>query len=101
MVASLPSLQAHAGPPQERGNRFPTSLARNRRELCTTRSPSTTISGTNLASLLIHSGADVKVVQARPRHASAKTTLYTYGHLWHNSGEATRAAIGAVFTARS
>jgi integrase len=54
-----------------------------------------------LASLLIHSGADVKVVQARLRHASAKTTLDTYGHLWHNSDEATRAAIGAVFTARS
>ena len=34
------------------------------------------------ASLLIASGADVKVVQARLRHASAKTTLDTYGHLW-------------------
>ncbi|WP_248959465.1 tyrosine-type recombinase/integrase [Sphaerisporangium perillae] len=34
-----------------------------------------------LASLLIASGADVKVVQARLRHASAKT-LDTYGHLW-------------------
>ena len=33
-----------------------------------------------LASLLIASGADVKVVQARLRHASAKTTLDTYGH---------------------
>ena len=32
-----------------------------------------------LASLLIASGADVKVVQARLRHASAKTTLDTYG----------------------
>ncbi len=29
------------------------------------------------ASLLISSGADVKVVQARLRHASAKTTLDT------------------------
>jgi integrase len=29
------------------------------------------------ASLLIASGADVKVVQARVRHASAKTTLDT------------------------
>jgi integrase len=29
------------------------------------------------ASLLIASGADVKVVQARLRHASAKTTLDT------------------------
>ncbi|MDQ3480986.1 MAG: tyrosine-type recombinase/integrase [Actinomycetota bacterium] len=33
------------------------------------------------ASLLIASGLDVKVVQARLRHASAKTTLDTYGHL--------------------
>ncbi|MCZ0979399.1 site-specific integrase [Streptomyces diastatochromogenes] len=32
------------------------------------------------ASLLIASGADVKVVQHRLRHASAKTTLDTYGH---------------------
>lgn len=34
------------------------------------------------ASLLIAFGADVKTVQARLRHASAKTTLDTYGHLW-------------------
>jgi integrase len=34
------------------------------------------------ASLLIASGLDVKVVQARRRHASARTTLDTYGHLW-------------------
>lgn len=33
------------------------------------------------ASLLIASGSDVKVVQARLRHASAKTTFDTYGHL--------------------
>ena len=32
------------------------------------------------ASLLIGSGADVKVVQRRLRHASAMTTLNTYGH---------------------
>ncbi|MFG1622896.1 tyrosine-type recombinase/integrase [Kribbella sp. NPDC049227] len=35
-----------------------------------------------LASLLIASGADVKVVQARIRHPSVKTTLDTHGHLW-------------------
>jgi hypothetical protein len=35
-----------------------------------------------LASLLIASGGDVKVVQARLRHASATTTLDTYAHLW-------------------
>ena len=38
------------------------------------------------ASLLIASGLDVKVVQARLRHASAKTTLDTYGHLWPDQG---------------
>ena len=34
-----------------------------------------------LASLLIGKGCDVKVVQCRLRHASATTTLNTYGHL--------------------
>jgi integrase len=34
------------------------------------------------ASLLIRSGASVKVVQARLGHASAKTTLDVYGHLF-------------------
>jgi len=53
------------------------------------------------ASLLIASGADVKVVQARLRHASAKTTLDTYAHLWPNSDDSTRAAIDAVLLARS
>ena len=33
-----------------------------------------------LASLLISSGADIKTVQARMRHASARTTLDIYGH---------------------
>ncbi|MBA2455570.1 MAG: tyrosine-type recombinase/integrase [Nocardioidaceae bacterium] len=54
-----------------------------------------------LASLLIASGADVKVVQARLRHASAKTTLDTYGHLWPDADDSTRAAIGAVFAERA
>ena len=40
-----------------------------------------------LASLLIASGADVKTVQARLRHASAKTTLDCYGHLWPDRDE--------------
>lgn len=53
------------------------------------------------ASLLIASGADVKVVQARLRHASAKTTLDTYGHLWPDSDDSTRAAIDAVMAARA
>ena len=49
------------------------------------------------ASLLIASGCDVKTVQARLRHASAKTTLDTYGHLWPDQDESTRAAVEAVF----
>ena len=53
------------------------------------------------ASLLIASGADVKIVQARVRHASAKTTLDTYGHLWPDSDDSTRAAIDAVMAARA
>src|SRR5436190_3341871 len=52
------------------------------------------------ASLLINSGLDVKVVQTRMRHASAKTTLDVYGHLMEDSDETTRAAIGGVITAR-
>jgi integrase len=31
--------------------------------------------------LIIASGGDVKTVQARLRHASAKTTLDTHGHI--------------------
>ena len=52
------------------------------------------------ASLLIASGADVKTVQARLRHASAKTTLDTYGHIWPDRDESTRAAVESVITAR-
>ena len=54
-----------------------------------------------LASLLIASGADVKTVQARLRHASAVTTLDTYSHLWPDRDESTRAAVEAVFSARA
>lgn len=46
------------------------------------------------------SGADVLVVQARLRHASGKTTLDTYGHLWPDSDDSTRAAIEVVMAAR-
>lgn len=53
------------------------------------------------ASLLIASGSDVKVVQARLRHASASTTLDTYGHLWLDSDDSTRAAVESVFAARA
>lgn len=44
----------------------------------------------HFASLLIASGLDVKVVQARLRHASAKTTLDTYGHLWPDRDDSSR-----------
>lgn len=53
-----------------------------------------------LASLPISSGLDVKVVQHRLRHASAKTTLDTYGHMWPDSNESARATVGAVLAAR-
>jgi integrase len=45
------------------------------------------------ASLLISSGADVKVVQTRMRHASGKVTIDVYGHLWPDSDDSTRAAV--------
>jgi integrase len=53
-----------------------------------------------VASLLIASGADIKTVQARMRHATARTTLDTYGHLWPDADESTRSAIGAVIEKR-
>jgi len=53
------------------------------------------------ASLLIAAGSNVKVVQARLRHASAKTTLDTYSHLFPDTEESTRAAIGAAMAARA
>jgi integrase len=52
------------------------------------------------ASLLIASGLDIKTVQARLRHASAKTTLDTYGHLWPDKDESSRAVITSVLNAR-
>ena len=51
------------------------------------------------ASLLIADGADVKTLQARLRHASAMTTLDTYGHIWPDRDESTRAIVDAVLTA--
>lgn len=53
------------------------------------------------ASLLIGSGLDVKVVQTRLRHASATTTLNTYGHLWPDADESARAAVAAVIRHRA
>lgn len=52
------------------------------------------------ASLLIASGLDVKVVQARLRHASAKTTLDMYGHLWPDKDESAREAVAVAFADR-
>jgi integrase len=52
------------------------------------------------ASLLIADGVDVKTVQARLRHASAKTTLDVYGHLWPDKDESTRATVAAAIAAR-
>lgn len=51
------------------------------------------------ASLLIERGASVKVVQALLGHEKASTTLDTYGHLWPNSEDQTRAAVDAVLAA--
>jgi hypothetical protein len=34
------------------------------------------------------------------RHASARTTLDTYGHLWPDADESARSAVGAVIAAR-
>ena len=53
------------------------------------------------ASLLIGHGLDIKVVQTRLRHASATTTLNTYGHLWPDADESARAAVGQVLATRA
>lgn len=49
------------------------------------------------ASLLIASGLDVKVVQARLRQASAKIDLDTYSHFWPDRDDSSRAAFAAVY----
>lgn len=53
------------------------------------------------ASLLIAAGLDIKTVQARLRHASAKTTLDTYGHMWPDRDESSRAAVAAALRSPS
>ncbi|MBI2170319.1 MAG: site-specific integrase [Actinobacteria bacterium] len=53
------------------------------------------------ASLLIHHGESVKVVQARLGHASATETLDTYAHLWPDDGTKTREAVNRAFGVRS
>lgn len=52
------------------------------------------------ASLLIASGADVKIVQYRLRHTNATTSLNTYSHLWPDTDESTRTAVESVLSAR-
>lgn len=53
------------------------------------------------ASLLIAGGLDVKVVQKRLRHASAKTTLDTYGHMFPDKDESARTVIAEAIQARA
>lgn len=53
------------------------------------------------ASLLIHAGLSVKEVQARMRHGSAKTTMDTYGHMWPDTEDATRAVIRVALESRA
>ena len=53
-----------------------------------------------LASLPIASGADIKTVQARMRHATASTTLNVYSHMWPDADESTRTAVGKVIAQR-
>jgi len=48
------------------------------------------------ASLLISRGCSVKTVQRRLGHQSAMETLDTYGHLWPDSDDETRAALDEV-----
>jgi hypothetical protein len=52
------------------------------------------------ASLLIAQGLDVKTVQTRLRHASAMTTLNTYGHMFPDTDDKSREAVATAFAAR-
>jgi integrase len=49
------------------------------------------------ASVLIRAAESVKVIQARLGHKSALETLDTYGHLWPDSEDSTRAAVDAAW----
>jgi len=49
------------------------------------------------ASMLIAGGEDVKVVQSRLGHASARETLDTYGHLWPDTEGRTRDVVDRLF----
>ena len=52
------------------------------------------------ASLLIARGCSVKAVQKRLGHQSAMETLDTYGHLWPDSDDETRDAVGLLRSSR-
>jgi len=52
------------------------------------------------ASLRIAQELDVKKVQKRMRHASAMTTLNTYGPWFPDADESTRSAVGSVLAER-
>jgi integrase len=51
------------------------------------------------ASGLIASGCDVVTVQRALGHASTTTTLNTYGHLWPDAEDRTRAATEGLMAA--
>jgi integrase len=51
------------------------------------------------ASTLIRAGLSVKVVQTRLGHASARTTLDVYGHLFPDEEDRTRQAVDDLFRA--
>ncbi len=52
------------------------------------------------ASTLIAAGCSIKVVQARMRHAHAKTTLETYAHLFNSTEDESRTAVANVMRGR-
>lgn len=52
------------------------------------------------ASPLIAAGLDIKVVQARMRHASPIITLRTYAHLWPDTDDTSCSAVARVLSAR-
>jgi integrase len=51
------------------------------------------------ASLLIHRGQSIKVVQRRLGHKDAHETLNVYSHMWPDSEDSTRAAVDSVLGA--
>jgi integrase len=51
------------------------------------------------ASLLIANGIDIKTLQQRMRHANPAITLNTYGHLFPDADESTRAVVGSAIRA--